>query len=140
METFNNLNKKEKIALILGSSPIILLILIGFSIALINNNFGNRECLNKRKFLEFDCHGIVTEKGRDKKNHNYAYIVVKDINNNEEKVFLPFSTDEIWEKIQKNDIIEKNMNDTFMLVTRDTVTFEINPDFDCKEGDFFLSP
>jgi hypothetical protein len=133
------ISRTAKIALILGLSPFILMFAVSLTIGFININFGNRECLIEKNFLEMDFKGTVIQKGLDQSQHNYRYIDIIDSNQVRQKIYLVENPHILWDRIEVNDIIIKNKDSLKFRIFRDGGVFVIEPKFDCGEKDFWIT-
>jgi hypothetical protein len=134
----SKLSRTAKIALIFGASPIIILLAIGIVTLIINENFGNRECWFEREYLDLNFHGTIQAKGFDQENHNYPYIDIVNSRNSIEHIFLIFKEEQLWNKLELKDYINKQKGNLNFEIKRDTVTFTLTPAFDCGTDDFWI--
>ena len=141
-EESNNirLNRAEKIAIIIGFSPIVLPLLFYLCITIINFEFGEIECQRKRDYLELEFSGKVIEKGIDVENHMFEYIELINSSSRKERIYLMDKVDQLWEKIVVNDYIEKRKESLVFTIERKSKIIPINLCFDCNENDFWINP
>jgi hypothetical protein len=140
MKTINNkLDRKAKIVLFLGLSPIILIFFSAICIAIINNNFGNEECRYKREYLNLDFTGIIISKDFEKHNKDFKYIEIMDSLKSTKKIYLFYQISKLWDKIEVGDEIKKRKGFLEFQILREGVSIRLETQFNCGEDDFWIT-
>jgi hypothetical protein len=138
MQTDFNLSKKTKIALLISFSPLFLIFIISAIISSINANKGNIECFYQKQYSELDFSGLIIKKDLDSDNHMYPFIDVQDSTKHISHIFIIFKQETLWDNLNVKDKIIKRPGSLDFKITRDSISFNISTNFDCKKDDFWI--
>lgn len=133
-----NFNRKEKLFIILGFSPIILLFVINVFISPIVGP--SRECSYQSEFNRLDLKGIVKKKYNDLENHNFRSIEVLSNENDLKKVLLfQKEFEQVWNQIAVDDQFYKKKNSLSLTILHGNSKKTYNIKFKCVKKTYWLS-
>ena len=95
------------------------IVFITFIIFVISQLKINSRCVTYKEFYSISLHGIIINKYIDSSQHSYNTLEIKDFGNSEvKKILLDFDTTNLFDKIQINDTMYKEINKDSVFVIK----------------------
>lgn len=113
---------------------IILCLVLFIITRLSTSNAPYRACRDREEYMkDKEICGIVTKKFRDKEDHIYPKLIIKESNNKELKLNLVIDKSGLFDFIQVNDSIVKEKESLYLIVFRKGEKYEYTLEYNCIE-------